>query len=611
MPEGGTERKVALFLWSLTWATVVCGAVGSSLGAGLAIPDWPGSFGYVPFFLPLRFWIPVFFSAHWDIFWAQAHRVLGWLTLVVALVWAGLKWRQSVSVRERIVHFLPAAAVAVQACLGGARVLTKTQVAAQVLACTAPLVVLTMWFVLYGRPSRSLSPQGPVAGGGRGRAIVFLLVFAWIYAQIVFGAQLRHVSPETSPFVFSLWVWVHVLSAVGLGLVGIVFVWSKAEGTWGQKAKEASDTNPAQLLGALLVAQVMLGAVNWLALYGVPRWFVDIFASWQLALTGKGVIAVSLSSVHSVMGVAALVLSASALHWQPAVGRAGSGAEVAWSARGWFSGVPISPPIVGVGSCLAGLSASAPLHPSLEFVLQSVCGVGSLLLGGSVIAEAFSRAFLERERRPSGHLRAVDDYIQFAVGAVFTFVGFAFLTKSVWVVLTAAVVYGLACLSFINLKPVAASWQKGRWWVVLFNSLAWTSPLAIGAALAEGREVLSVTLVFLILCLWQICFHFACVWPGSAKGAATDAASRPLGGQMGVIAMCAAVAQAAISLWTGWFVGLGGVAGGGLVFLAVTLVVLVAGSLGANRGASGSIRLLWGLHGTLSYVAWILIFLPR
>ncbi len=46
---------------------------------------------------------------------------------------------------------------------------------------------------------------------------------AAIYAQIVLGANLRHIAPDAAPWWFTLWVWLHVIVAC---VIVLLLVWT-------------------------------------------------------------------------------------------------------------------------------------------------------------------------------------------------------------------------------------------------------------------------------------------------------------------------------------------------------------------------------------------------
>ncbi len=101
-------------LWALMVISI--GGLVTSKGVGMAVPDWPTTYGYNMFFFPIRLWDGGIFHEH-------LHRLvasgLGLLTLILA-AWASFV-RSSRSIR--ILVWVAAALVIVQGVLGGKRVL--------------------------------------------------------------------------------------------------------------------------------------------------------------------------------------------------------------------------------------------------------------------------------------------------------------------------------------------------------------------------------------------------------------------------------------------------------------------------------------------------------
>src|SRR5204862_6263514 len=91
----------------------------TSRGAGLAVPDWPNSFGYNMFLFPVSKWIG-------GIFFEHTHRLIasavGFLTIILA-VWL---WRTENRPSAKMIGLIAVARVILRGILGGFR-LTVTQ----------------------------------------------------------------------------------------------------------------------------------------------------------------------------------------------------------------------------------------------------------------------------------------------------------------------------------------------------------------------------------------------------------------------------------------------------------------------------------------------------
>ncbi|MEO6626036.1 MAG: hypothetical protein ABIN37_14560, partial [Burkholderiaceae bacterium] len=91
------ERIVPPWLRRLAFATalatlglIAIGGLVTSKGAGMAVPDWPTSYGYGMFFLPIRLWTGGALYEHTHRLWASG---VGFLTTVLAFWLYGRKSR--------------------------------------------------------------------------------------------------------------------------------------------------------------------------------------------------------------------------------------------------------------------------------------------------------------------------------------------------------------------------------------------------------------------------------------------------------------------------------------------------------------------------------------
>src|SRR3989442_6004881 len=106
------------FAWVSVVATLflICsGGMVTSKGVGLAVPDWPTTFGYNMFLFPVSKWIG-------GIFFEHTHRLIasavGFLTIILAL-WL---WRSEDREWVRNLGLIAVASVVLQGVLGGLRV---------------------------------------------------------------------------------------------------------------------------------------------------------------------------------------------------------------------------------------------------------------------------------------------------------------------------------------------------------------------------------------------------------------------------------------------------------------------------------------------------------
>lgn len=254
----------ALLLAGTTFPLIWVGGLVTSYDAGMAVPDWPGTFGYNLFAYPWQTW----FFGPWDLFIEHGHRLLGALVGLLAIGLAIAAWRYDRRPWLRGAAVGAVALVIAQGALGGARVLLDERLVALVHGCVGPLffawtgclVVFTsrMW-----RESTTLEDS---AGSSICRSAWLLVSMAFV--QLAIGAVLRHVPVSAPPNVFRIAVWFHLLLAALL-TVQIVLV---ARATLSGAASSQFLRRPALLLLALVGVQVVLGVITWVVKYSWPAW---------------------------------------------------------------------------------------------------------------------------------------------------------------------------------------------------------------------------------------------------------------------------------------------------------------------------------------------------
>lgn len=171
----------------------------TSKGVGLAVPDWPTSFGYNMFLFPVSKWVG-------GILFEHTHRLIastvGLLTIVLA-VWI---WRADERRWLRSLGFAALGAVIVQGVLGGLRVtLLKDEIGifhaclAQAFFGMLALITLTT-SRLWWRISENTSRPSAVRTLSR----VVLGATLAIYLQLGLGATMRHQHRDLSILDFPL-----------------------------------------------------------------------------------------------------------------------------------------------------------------------------------------------------------------------------------------------------------------------------------------------------------------------------------------------------------------------------------------------------------------------
>ncbi|MBI4659646.1 MAG: COX15/CtaA family protein [Verrucomicrobia bacterium] len=187
-PDNPWLHRFAVLTAVSTLALIGIGGLVTSHGAGLAVPDWPTSYGYNMFLFPPSYWVG-------GILYEHTHRLfasfVGLLTTVLA-VWLWIKEPRRWLRWAGVFAFF---GVVFQGVLGGLRVTLLENSLGIVHAAIAQLfVVLVSLIALWTSRGRAL------AGASRGEGVVVskgllrLMVFGTllIFLQLILGATMRH-----------------------------------------------------------------------------------------------------------------------------------------------------------------------------------------------------------------------------------------------------------------------------------------------------------------------------------------------------------------------------------------------------------------------------------
>lgn len=256
-------HRFAVFVAACTVLLIAAGGMVTSTDSGLAVPDWPNTYGEFMFSFPYDKWVG-------GIFYEHGHRLIastvGFLTIILA-VWT---WKVEARRWVRRLGFIALAAVILQGLLGGLTVLLLLPAAvsighaglAQLFFCTTVALALFT--------SRGWRAAQPPADDPSLRRLA-LTTTAVVYLQILAGATMRHTEAGLAipdfPLAFggivppewNAGIAIHFAHRVG-ALIVLGAVYAAAIRVWRHHPGRMELVWPALLLVLLVGSQATLGA---------------------------------------------------------------------------------------------------------------------------------------------------------------------------------------------------------------------------------------------------------------------------------------------------------------------------------------------------------------
>ena len=217
--SAGADHRYSDWLNRFAWLTatatllLICsGGMVTSKGVGLAVPDWPTTFGYNMFLFPVSKWVG-------GIFFEHTHRliasIVGFLTIILAVwIWVGQdrqrSWREPSDVDEqaregaragrrvnqsiRNLGLIAVAGVVLQGILGGLRVTMLKDEIGIFHACLAQaflglIVVIALMTTNFWRSLSNVTIDLKTFAPLKTLALATTIA---IYVQLALGATMRH-----------------------------------------------------------------------------------------------------------------------------------------------------------------------------------------------------------------------------------------------------------------------------------------------------------------------------------------------------------------------------------------------------------------------------------
>ena len=264
--------------------------------AGMAVPDWPNTYGYNMFLYPWQTWL----LGPRDLLIEHGHRLLASLVGLVTIcllvaIWRGddRSWLRACSIGALVL-------VIFQGALGGVRVIANERLIAMVHGIVGPMFFALACFLLVATSRRWTGGNPNMAAGG-GRLACLTATLA--YLQLALGAALRHIDAAASPWSFAAIVKFHLVGAGLVAIAALALAW------------QARRSRLGILLGLIVTIQLGLGAGTWLMKYGAPRWATDWLPARMEAILAGGWMQTNIVTAHSGTGSLLLGLLVATAAW--------------------------------------------------------------------------------------------------------------------------------------------------------------------------------------------------------------------------------------------------------------------------------------------------------
>jgi heme a synthase len=295
-------HRLALLLCCATFPLVWIGGMVTTYKAGMAVPDWPTTYGYNLFLYPWKTWI----FGPWDLFIEHGHRLFASAVGMLTIALCVLLWKTAQPRWLLMLGFVALAAVIFQGVLGGLRVVLNERTLAMLHGCTGP-AFFAFTAALAAVSSRRWRENSNSATGDASPGLLFMTVATPVlaYLQIILGAQVRHIAPDAAPQTFQILVFFHV--AVGLALLAQII--AAAVAVWRSRIAASVNIRLALILCGLVAVQVVLGCGTWIVKYGWPAFLFNSDNSVAFTVQAQSWWQAQITTAHVAVGSLIFALS--------------------------------------------------------------------------------------------------------------------------------------------------------------------------------------------------------------------------------------------------------------------------------------------------------------
>ena len=259
----------ALLVAASTAVLIFAGGMVTSTGSGLAVPDWPNTYGWFMWTFPIDHWVG-------GIFYEHTHRLIASTVGFLILVLAFWLWRAEPRRWVRMLGVIALAAVITQGILGGLTVLFYLPDPISIAHASLAQIVfcLTITIAVSTSPGWKRGyTRGGLAPDDRVLQKTALATTGLIYLQILMGATMRHTDAGLAipdfPWAFGQIIpphWdpkiaIHFAHRVGAVVVSLMVLATAGHVLYHHRSRGPL-VRSALLLMALVCVQITLGALT-------------------------------------------------------------------------------------------------------------------------------------------------------------------------------------------------------------------------------------------------------------------------------------------------------------------------------------------------------------
>ena len=228
MPSESSTRWLNRFAWLTCVATLllICsGGMVTSKNVGLAVPDWPTTFGYNMFLFPVSKWVG-------GVLFEHTHRLMGSLVGFLTVILAVWLWLSEHRRWVRNLGMFALAGVILQGILGGLRVTMMKDEIGIFHACVAQAFLGLLVFIALVTTNfwQAMDCKASAAANANPRMVrLAMAITIMIYVQLALGATMRHQHRDLAilDFPTANGAWIPDTSAAALAKIN---AWRDARG---------------------------------------------------------------------------------------------------------------------------------------------------------------------------------------------------------------------------------------------------------------------------------------------------------------------------------------------------------------------------------------------